>query len=450
MLALLKKILGYADGFDMLPAEGVVLACVSGGIDSMCLLDVLLEISKSQGFSVAAAHFNHRLRGDESDRDEAFVSGYCAGRGVECRVERASERLRGGEDAARNARYAFFERCADELGAVRIATAHTADDNAETMLLNLARGTGTAGLSGIPPRRGRFIRPMLTVTRGEVVEYAEKQGIPYNEDSTNRLDIYSRNKLRHNVVPILKEINPNFCDAASVASKLLHADEEYISSVVDEYVNESCADGTADAQGLLSLPFAVSSRVIRKLYGGNLSYRHVRAVLGLCGNDGSQGSLSLPGKRVFVEYGRVSFGDGAEGRVSGEVGGGFEPVEVADGVFARIEGVNLEISCKMVTNNDIIHKSFNTFLFDYSSVCGKITVRPRKEGDSIRLLGAGGTKSLKKLFIERRIPMRERQLVPVVADDCGVLAVYGIGRGDRALPRAGEAAMMVEFVVGAT
>jgi tRNA(Ile)-lysidine synthase len=484
---LVDKIIGFADRFDMFPRGGMVLACVSGGVDSMCMLDALLEISEPRGFAVAAAHYNHKLRGDESDRDEAFVAGHCAGRGVECHVGRAGESIRGGEDASRKARYAFFEKCADGLvaaravaGDVRIATAHTADDNAETMLMNLARGAGSSGLSGIPPRRGRLIRPLLGATRAEVLEYASMQGIPYVEDSTNKLDAYTRNRLRHTVVPVLKSMNPHFLEAATVASELLREDERYIASVASKYVDEFCADGTVDADALLRLPFAVSSRVIRQLYGGNLSYRHVRAVLDLCAGGRANASLSLPAKRVLLEYGRMSFcdaslrgiagggsarrgvtgGGGAGGSVTGDGSAamgarrscareaGFEPIVVLDGVSAQINGLNIEISCKMVTNSDIIHKSFNTFLFDYSSVCGKITVRPRREGDSIRLAGRGCTKTLKKLFIERRIPARERPLVPVVADDCGVLAVYGVGCGDRAAPKAGEPAIMIEFIRG--
>lgn len=160
------------DGLDisLLPPGGGVLCAVSGGADSVYLLCRLCELRESLGLRVWAAHYNHCLRGAESDRDEAFVRDLCAGLGVEAYSGRgdvaafARENGLGTEDAARRLRYAFLEQTADALGADAIATAHTADDNAETMLLNLARGAGLRGLCGIPPRRGRVIRPILGVT----------------------------------------------------------------------------------------------------------------------------------------------------------------------------------------------------------------------------------------------------------------------------------------------
>ena len=457
MPELIKKFLNFADEFDMLPESGLVLACVSGGADSMCLLEALLEIAPKRGFEVGAAHFNHGLRGEEADRDEQFVARQCKDRRVPfflgCGDAEARARTLGMgiEAAARDMRYDFFYKTAGELGAKRIATGHTIEDNAETMLLNLARGSGAAGLSGIPPKRGTagsevyMIRPMLRISREEATEYLGLRGVPYVIDSTNELDIYARNKLRHRVVPVLRELNSRFSDACASSSELLRADEEFLSELAGAFIAERCQGGKAPSVGagdLMNLPFAVSGRVIRRLFGGSLSLGHVKAVLRLCESGGPSARLSLPGMTVYRQYGRIVFGD-----ASGDdaMDGGFDPIYPADGDCIEIPGAGLKITCKKVVNCDTINKSLIFFLFKCDDIYGRITVRPRREGDTIRLFGHSGTKTLKKLFIERRIPARKRAFIPIIADDAGVLAVYGAGMGSRAAPGPGDLAFLIEF-----
>ena len=475
-----EKILKFADEFDMLPASGMVIACVSGGADSMCLLEALLDISRERGFSVGVAHYNHGLRGEESERDEEFVKSRCGERmirffrgGGDVRAYAQGHGL-GIEEAARDLRYSFFHETAEREGAVRIATAHTADDNTETMIFNLSRGAGAAGLSGIPPVRGRVIRPMLRVTRDDVMRFAEARGVTFVEDSTNNLDVFTRNKLRHSVLPVLKEINPRVNEAAATAAALVRADDEYLSGIADEFIKERCDVERRDAErcdvecrdaercdaerrdierrdfascnagDLASLPLAISGRVIRKLSGRNLSYSHVKAALELCGRGGASARLSLPGMTVCRQYERIVF-------ISGQIpaAAGFEPVRINVGdnlENLEIPGLGLSISCKTVICDGTINKSFTSFLFKNIDIYGKMTVRSRLEGDTIRLLGRNGTKSLKKLFIERRVPAAKRPFVPVVADDGGVLAVYSLGVGDRAFPEPGDRAFQIEFL----
>ena len=467
---MIDKVLKFADEHEMLPESGCVLVCVSGGADSMCLLEVMRHISYERGFSVAAAHFNHGMRGEESDRDESFVHDYCDACGVplysgdgDVRAY-ANARNLSIEMAARELRYDFFNEAAEIADASRIATAHTADDNAETILMNLVRGAGAAGLSGIPPLREAFgrdetpeqgigiIRPMLRISRDEVMKFIGERGIPFIEDPTNSLDIYTRNKIRNTVMPVLREINPRLNEAAAAAAELLRADEEMLSDLADLFITDMCSGLTAEVVDLLNLPFAVSSRVVRKLYGGNLSYNHVKAVLELCEGDNPSASLSLPGMTVFREYGRIVFAS----TVASEADG-FAHVYPADGDSVIIFGAGLKMTCKSVVCDDNIlkfaeyatgskiNKSFTSFLFKTVDICGKIAVRPRREGDTIRLFSHTGTKTLKKLFIERRVPTRKRALIPVIADDYGVLGVYGLGFGERAIPAPGDAAIQIVF-----
>lgn len=418
----------------------------------MCLLESLRHISHEQGFSIAVAHFNHGLRGEESDRDEYFVKCYCEDCGVQFYSGDGDVKLYAMqnklsiETAARDMRYSFFFDLAQTLGATRIATAHNSDDNTETMLINFTRGTGATGLGGIPPVRGMIIRPMLRISRNEVIEFLNERDIPYVEDSTNSLDIYTRNKIRLQVVPILKEINPRLNETASSVSELLRADEELLSELADAFIRDNCADQTADARGILNLPLAVSSRVIRKLYSGNLSYKHVKSVLELCGNPRPSAKVSLPNMTVLRDYDRIVFQSKQQTST-----GGFAQIFVDDvdsGDSVVIHNAGLKMTCKVsIFGEDAVkvNKIFTSFLFKRLDICGKIAVRSRREGDSIKLFGHNGTKTLKKLFIERRIPARNRLLVPVITDEKGVLAVYGVGVGSRAIPEPGDEVLQIDF-----
>jgi len=440
---LLTKLLKFADEFDMLPDSGTVLVCVSGGADSMCLLDALLSVAGERGFTVASAHYNHRLRGAESERDEEFVREFCQKRGVPfyCGVgdvrAYAEDMGLGIEEAARDMRYEFFQKTARDTDALRIATAHTMDDNAETVIMNLTRGAGARGLSGIPPVRGNIVRPMLGVSRDECLQYIAERGLEYVEESSNSLEFYTRNKIRRIVMPVLKESNPRVCEAMAASAALFRSDEEFLTETADGFIKDYCDGSAADAAALLALHPAVSARVVRSLYGGNLSHRHVSAVLELCGGDNPSVRLSLPGMTVYREYNKLVFGGDS-------CADGFAPVYLTDGFCAEIEGIGLKISCKETVCDDRINKSLTSFLFKCDDLYGKISVRPRADGDLIKL--PGGTKSLKKLFIERRVPRRLRPVTPVIADESGVLAVYGIAQGQRAVPEAaGARALEIKF-----
>ncbi|MFQ9556217.1 MAG: tRNA lysidine(34) synthetase TilS [Oscillospiraceae bacterium] len=215
-----------------------VLCAVSGGVDSMYLLHRMAELGAQRGFTVGCAHFNHGLRGVESDRDEAFVRAQCEKLGVPFYAGRGdvtSVRGMGTEAAARELRYAFLTHCADEHGYDWIATAHTADDNAETLLLNLARGCGLRGLTGIPPQRGKLLRPMLDTTRAQAEAYLTARAIPHVEDSTNAADTYARNRVRHHAVPALESVNTAFVQHTSDTAALLREDERFLSGLAANF-----------------------------------------------------------------------------------------------------------------------------------------------------------------------------------------------------------------------
>ena len=209
---MLNRLAAFSREYGLLAPGDRVYCAVSGGADSMALLWAMYLLREKLGITLAAAHFNHRLRGEESDRDAQFVSDFCRAYGIALTMGEGSIRPEGKglEAAARNARYAFLEQLPG-----KVATAHTADDNAETVLLHLIRGTGLQGLGGIPPCRGRLIRPMLTVTREQVMDFLAQYHIPHIEDSTNAEDTFLRNRLRHGVMPLLKAENPRLAENLS-------------------------------------------------------------------------------------------------------------------------------------------------------------------------------------------------------------------------------------------
>lgn len=452
------KIAGFAETYEMLPAGTLILAAVSGGADSMCLLAALGELSEKNGFALAAAHFNHRLRGSDADGDEAFVRRFCEDRGFQLTVgagdvrEYARGYAIGIEAAARVLRYRFFQETAEKIGAGRIATAHTADDNAETVLLNLTRGAGLKGMCGIPPRRGMIVRPMLTVTRREVLEFLSSRSLHFVEDATNHLDIYNRNVIRHRVVPVLSAINPRFADNVASASALIREDEAYLSSLAQAFLDgQNVTDGQSgpvmDARALLALPLPVARRAVRLAAGVTLTSGHVAEILALCSLESPSASLSLPGVAVRREYGRIVFAGTDEPAA-------FTSIVLTPGGHASIPELGLDVMCRLspvYENDEKINKSFNTFLFNYDNVCGNIVIRSRETGDKLAISGGNGTKTLKKLFIEKRIPAHRRALVPVIADDAGVLAVLGpeFGPGKaidkRACRRPGDNTLEIEF-----
>ena len=302
----------------MLPRGCTVLCAVSGGLDSMCLLEMTVRQGQKQGRRVAAAHFNHQLRGAEADRDEAFVRDWCAAREIPFFAGRgdvrafAEETGRTVEEAARQLRYKFLEETRRREGFGCILTAHHADDSAETML-NLLRGTGLKGLTGIPEKRDCILRPLLSVTRAELAAYAAARDVPYVEDSTNALDDAARNMLRHQVLPVLKKLNPRVVENMSRTASLLAADEAALDAACRKLLAQ--CDVTPNVSGTVPLamlqdaPEALRGRLVLAVLAAvaghekDLTAAHIRAVLTL-----DRGQLSMPyGVTVLREPAALRF-----------------------------------------------------------------------------------------------------------------------------------------------
>ena len=413
----------------ILPPDGArVLCAVSGGADSMCLLALLRALG---GFDVAAAHFEHGIRGEESLRDCAFVEDYCRAEGIPLFVEHAdvpayaAEKGLGLEEAARELRYAFLEKTAEREGFAFIATAHNAGDNAETVLLNLARGTGPRGLCGIPPRRGRIIRPLLGLRRAEIENWLAAHGVPHVEDGTNADESLSRNRIRRRVVPELRALNPAFEEAVARTGRLLRRDGDCLDALARDFLDRHFDGESLPCAELLALHEAVSSRVVRLLTDSALEEKHVEAVLELCrGNE--RACLDLPGARLRCERGRLY-------RAPDEAAG-IPETPLPPGERVVLEGTGLTVFTEIVEADKEIHSPFKTYLLKYETLCGDLTVSSPRPGERYRPAGRGCTKTLRSLFAEQKATQREKRLTPVFRDGEGIVLVPAFGAAERSAP----------------
>lgn len=408
---MLNKLSAFIRANRMIEPGDTVICALSGGADSVALTFAMKLLSEIWDFRVAAAHFNHHLRGAESQRDEDFVKQFCKDFEIPLYLDgtfvRAGEK--GLEAAARDARYAFLKSLPG-----KIATAHTADDNAETLLMHLVRGTGLRGLGGITPVMGKLIRPMLTVTRRDVEEFLETYSLPHIEDSSNASDDFLRNRIRHEVMPILLRENPRFSENLTAMAQNLRQEERFLSSCLEE-----------------NLP---SVSQLRQLHPA-LRRRYVERFL-------KQAGVKEPEQAHIAQTEALLFAENPSARVN--LPGGVTVCREYDRLVRRKEQLSIPSSvlpCPGVWSNGeyTIEASFATeaqLTTETFSVNpqGTMVVRCRQPGDRLRL--SGGSKELKKIMIDRKIPESRRNSIPVIADDAGILGVAGIGAN---LSRTGDA-----------
>lgn len=424
---------------ELFPPGALILCAVSGGADSTFLLRRLHEL----GYPVAAAHYNHGLRGEYADRDENFVRQMCRSLSVPFLSERgdaaayATLHRMGVEEAARALRYDFLERAADALGAAVIATGHTADDNAETVLMHLARGAGLHGLGGIPPVRGRILRPMLDTTHDEALAYLAARGIPHMEDETNEASDAARNRIRHTVMPALRDENPSFSRTVLRTTELLREDEAFLAGLAEAFVLENRIGNSLPAEALAALPRPVSLRAVRLMAGPGLTAQQARDVLHIAE---AGGIADVSGMRVGVSGGRVYFGVGARPPLPERA--------LVPGQALCLPEAGMRVVCeKTDTCPEDVYKSLNIFYFKCENICGNISVGARRSGDKYRPAGRGMTKSLKQLFSEAGVPRWERDAIPVLRDEAGVIGVRGFPPAERVCARPGDAGVMkVSFI----
>ena len=423
-----------------------ILAAFSGGADSSALLYMLAEYSRQCGVKVYAAHVNHMIRGEEADRDEAFCRSVAEKLGIEIFVCRrdvptyAKESGKSIETAARDVRYEFFDSVMKEHDIPLLATAHNANDNLETMLFNMVRGCGLAGMCGIPESRfckhGTVVRPILSMSKREILSYCEQKGISYVTDSTNTDTDYTRNKIRAEVIPALLEINSGAVENASRLSDSLREDALCLTGMADWFLSELGDDMSIETEKILGSPPAVANRALMSMFygltdGKNLEGVHIGAIRALCKSAVPHSRIHLPyGIDAAIENGRLHFLSREEKAA---------PPEDFSVTLNRGETFISQINAKIIMGNSQkqknIYKNSILLYFDSAKICGSLVARNRKGGDKITVNGVN--KSIKKLLCDKKIPLSVRYRLPLLCDDNGVVAVPlaavrdGVGTKDK-------------------
>jgi len=424
------------------PGERVVCA-FSGGADSTAMLCCLASLRGEMKISLSAAHFNHGLRGAESDRDEAFCRDFCrersipftAGRGnVAARARETGEST---EQAARELRYEFLL----SLSGDKVATAHTADDNLETILMNFTRGTGLRGLSGIPPVRGRLARPLLCVSRAEIEAYLVEAGVSHVEDSTNADDGCLRNRLRHHVVPLLRAENPSLTADTALLAARLRADEDCLTAQAAELLAASSeGNGSWRVAPLLAAPEPVLARCaaqVLTLAGlTRPTAGHVRSILAVLRSESPSARCALPDGAEFCRrYGTALL-------VREKRAATWAPVVLPLSGSTVLPAAGLRVFCEGPLPAGAPGTPEH-FSLRADRMTGGILLRPRHPGDVMRL--PGGAKRLSRLQIDRKIPAAMRDLLPVLEVNGEIAAAAGIGGDTRFLARPGETAYLISI-----
>lgn len=429
------KVFNFTSKNALLPTPCRVLVGVSGGADSMALLHLLMHWP-AKGLQVHAIHINHGLRGALANRDEQFVRDFCCQHNVPLTVIHedvssvAKEKGLTIEEAGRQIRYAHFETVRHRVGADFIVTAHTASDQAETVLMNMVRGCGLEGLTGIPLVRGNVCRPLLQCSRSEIELYCVSEGIDYTVDETNDDIRYTRNFVRHRVLPVLREINPSVDSALARLQQHCQEDSAYIQQVADLALAESrCCDGYRKSV-FERYPSVVRRRMIRALFRSlELSVFEEAHIVSaeqaiLLGNN----RVSLPNGWVFA--------------VGQELITLYRPDEVCPFAPQEITEFPAEFlfgSKRLIVEqgsiasavSENVHSLLFNCVMDCDKIKGKLYLRCRQEGDYLHPSGRGVGKSLKKLMNEWRIPVQWRNKYPLLCDDNGVLLVPGFAYDER-------------------
>ena len=414
---MLNKMLAAIRRYEMVKPRDTVICAVSGGADSMALLWGMYLLKEKLGIHLQAAHFNHQLRGEESDSDAEFVRKFCDFHDIPLHLGAGDvvPGPKGLEAAARDARYAYLR----SLNGT-IATAHTADDNAETVLLHLLRGSGLRGLGGVTPKSDRLIRPMLDVTRTQVEEFLSENYIRHMEDSSNHGDAYLRNRLRHHVMPLLRRENPSIATGLSAAAQRIRADAELLDQLASDL-------DPRDVSALREAPGPLRRRALERFLRENgfpePSASHLEQAEAVVFSTNPSARVTLGGVTLRRNYDALTVER--------------EQIVLPTRVLP-MEGLTLLPEIGMAVRTTKVDGPGEHVICPV----GEMVVRSRRSGDS--LTTKGGTKPLKKRFIDRKIPQWERPAVPVIADDQGVLAVYGFGPDEKR--RTGETYIRIEFV----
>jgi tRNA(Ile)-lysidine synthase len=437
----------------LLDAEDGIVVAVSGGPDSVALLHILFLLSESNQWRLIVAHVNHQFRGEESDREAEFVAEYAKRLGLPYEIgvinvpQYIKESHMNGQAAARELRYAFLQQVAEKYQAEHIALAHHADDQAETLLMRLVRGTGTLGLTGIPIRRRiknvELIRPLLRIYKSEVLQHCEQHGLSFCLDSSNGQSKYVRNQIRHELIPLLKQYNPQLPEALNRLADVMGLEDEFLKQEVDATYQRLVVEAANGLQlprdGFALIHPALQRRLIKLILsylGPNassfdfLTTEKVR--FAIMQDTPTTLTLNLGADILFTrEYEQMYF------QIKPTLSSGFHfSLESGEGQLELPDGMLLRYfvsNCDERSHKEL-SRSHETAYFDLDLLRFPLNVRNRQDGDRMEIRGLNGSKKVKDIFIDAKLPYRLRNQVPLIVDAAErVLWIPGFRRSVHAI-----------------
>ncbi|MCD6506246.1 tRNA lysidine(34) synthetase TilS [Candidatus Poribacteria bacterium] len=433
----IRKVRETIREYGMIHGGDKVLIAVSGGPDSMALLRSLDLLKGELNITLHIAHLDHRFRGEESAEDARFVAETARKLGIPITIERIDvpkfieETGLSEEEGARKVRYEFLKRTADAIGASKIALGHTADDQAETVLMRLIRGSGMRGLSGIPPvRASRFIRPLIRISRRQIDEFLAEIGQSYRIDSSNLEPIYARNRIRLELIPILARYNPNISSVLARTGEVLATEDDLLSQIADDELNQRLIERTKtyvrlSIRGFNELHIAIKRRIIRRtieMTKGdllNIDLTHINSVLHIISGEKPNSEVDLPGVKVKRRYSELIATVCPQKstppyRYTLDLPGEVEIPEAG----LRITTEVVDVKPEFVGGED-------TAVLDLDKLSPPLIVRNRRPGDRFIPLGMKGNKKVKDLFIDEKVPPELRDKVPILLSEGEIVWVAG-------------------------
>lgn len=440
---LIKKIEQTINKYHLLNDGDVVVIALSGGADSCALFMSLVDLAKPRHLKLVAAHFNHGLRDAESDKDEEF----CRSLAHELEVPFETERMcsptvpRGmsPEDYFRRERYKFLEKVAGAYGADKIALGHHLHDQAETVLLNLLRGSGLDGLKGfVPMRDNKYIRPLMDATRKEIQEFLSETGTGCRKDSSNESKIYLRNRIRRELIPFLKErYNPKIEENLARSAEIICRDDAFLNECVNAIltspdIQRRKGEASVSSRYFKSIHVALRFRLIKVLLeslapaGKGFSYIHIQSIVNLLTEDSSGRRIELPYNLCAEhEYGRLILK-----RAGATKKQDYMYMLSVPGVIDLRER-HIILSLRRGTPDEIDFGRRNSIYFDEGKIKAPLILRNRRNGDWFEPLGIRGSQKIKKLFIDRKIPKSDREKIALIADRESVIWIENMHMSER-------------------
>ena len=429
------------DYFECLPFDingKTLCVCLSGGADSVSLLLGMLEIKDLYSLNICACHFNHLIRGEEADNDENFCKDLCKDLNVKLYCGRddvplyAKTYKLSTEDAARQCRYLFFKRVLEKNNIDFCATAHNMNDDAETLLLNLLRGSGSDGAASIAPYNDNILRPMLKITREEVEEYLVASSQQYVTDSTNFSNDYTRNFIRNTIFPKLKKINPSFVNSFSKFIDSARLDKEYFDNIIDEKLD---VDLRTEHK---SIRYRVFVKKCKDMFGVSLNREQLEQIDKALFSE-SRVVIPLNSRfEAIVNNGNVNFSE-----ISKECGLIYDTVDLKEGSNCVFDGKVLIDLSKSNVFKKVYNLSIQTVLSS-ANISGGLCVRNRRVGDRIKIHGIN--KSIKKMLIDKKVPKEYRDVIPIICDSEGIVYVPFVGVCDRAFSKSNDGCIFINIV----